>query len=34
MAKLETIISAATWVLMNAFVVVLAIQPLSTAAGA
>jgi hypothetical protein len=32
MAKMETIFSAATWVLMNAFVVVLAIGPLTAAA--
>lgn len=34
MAKIETILSAATWVLMNACVVVLAIPSLSAVAGA
>lgn len=32
MTKFETIVTAGTWVLMNAFVVVLAVQPLSALA--
>ena len=32
MTKIETIASLTTWVLMNAFFVVLAVQPLSTLA--